>query len=60
MNFREWVEKQSEYFLVPEVIYAAEFLEYRGEIFGIGFQVCDAIDKATKMYCDFLDEEWNG
>lgn len=39
------------------VLYAGEFLERRGEIFGHGFGIGDAISKATEMFLVYLEEE---
>ena len=50
---------------IPEtVLYAGEYLEHNGELFGVTFGTGDAISKAAEMFCIFLDddhfEEMNG
>ena len=41
----------------PEVLYAGRLLERYGFIFGIDFEVSNAIDKAAKVMTEHADEE---
>jgi hypothetical protein len=53
MNFPEWAKINP---VTPEVAYAGVYLERHGQQFGENFQAGEAIDKASKIICDFFDE----
>jgi hypothetical protein len=58
MNFPDWAKTQAR--LAPEIVYAGNYLDHHGQIFGHDFSTDDAVDKAAKVACEFLDEaeEW--
>lgn len=57
MKIREYAQKNT---VDPLVLYAGEYLELEGEIFGFGFTLVDAIDKAAESLTVFLDEiDWD-
>jgi hypothetical protein len=57
MNFPEWAKISK---VAPEVAYAGEYNERTGGIFGHTFGASDAVDKAAKTFCEYLEdgEDW--
>lgn len=45
--------------VAPEALYAGAMLERYGFLFGIDFEVSNAIDKAAKVITEHADEEEN-
>ena len=56
MCMSDWASKTKTK-IKPEVLYAGALLERYGFLFGIDFEVSNAIDKATKVMTDHADEE---
>jgi hypothetical protein len=46
--------------ITPVVLFAGDYLQRHGQIFGFGFSCGDAVDKAAELYTVFLDElDWS-
>jgi hypothetical protein len=45
------------YHVSPEVEYACSYLEKHGSVFGLNFNLGNAVSKAAEMLTVFLDEE---
>lgn len=56
MCISEWAAR-TKTTVAPEVLYAGKLLERYGFLFGIDFEVSNAIDKVTKVILDHADEE---
>lgn len=56
MCLREWALRTKTN-VSPEALYAGAVLERYGFLFGIDFDVSNAIDKCTRVLCDHADEE---
>jgi len=56
---REYEARYSRYGLDPVVLFAGELLESMGMMFLVDFGVGNAVNKATKLLTDEIDEdEW--
>jgi len=56
MCMADWAARNNKN-IKPEALYAGQVLERYGFIFGVDFDVANAIDKVSKVLADHMDEE---
>jgi hypothetical protein len=56
MKIREYKQKRPNRPVSDLDLYAGEFLEHHGQLFLVNFGVSNAVDKATDLFLERLDE----